>query len=637
MNRALVICSGFDLKAEMLNSTACAEQMLRAHDFVITRCVGPDATREGILAAYTALIASCGETDAAVVYYTGHGGLAVNKQYTVDADLPRCFQHICPTDYAKTKDGDFRGISSLELSLLLAALTGRTPNATTIFECCFAAQMTRGGDAPAPPAPRPQLTRVGVTGHLRELRERARQLPAAGNRAAVRVSAAGQTESAVFTRLPPPEIHSALGLDELPRPDEWIGAMTLWLARLLIDAKGKRVPWRAIAPLLRSHLAVQRPEIAGPDMRLPFSLEEVSAVAFAVREHDGGARLEAGTLLGVSKGDVYGIMPQGSSDLEDARLIANLTIDEADAFRSSARRVQWCNDHSRIPPGAVAVARSVALAPYPVRIDAPDAIRDVVAATLQATGRLRGATDDEPVLAEIRVSQAMLEVRDELGPLSPVVSYPAQLDDAVQDILNLATVKRLRDITPRGISEEEVSVVLGVVGGDGAFRAIANGEALGLGDRIALRLHNTTDRRLWASVFNVGLRRTIARIDGSTTGIELPARASYQLGNDASGQLVGCELTWPAGLPRDQPRADTIMTIVTARPVDLAFLETTSGSSRSMPGALSVVALFDELATTRARGRGNEDSLAPADLAIVWRHYQLSPIDTRLVGTSLVS
>jgi len=618
VKRALVVCSGFAVRAEVLNSAACAEVMLRAHGFDVARCDGADATRDGIMAAYQALIASSEPDDAAVVYYAGHGGGVVNSQYTVEADLPREFQHICPTDFAETRDGDFRGISSLELSLLLAELNARTRNATTIFECCYAAEMTRGES----PAPRAQITRVGVTAHLRRLRERARELPLAGSPDAIRVAAAGQRETARFVRLPPPDQRADLGLDGVPRPDAWIGAMTLGLSRLLLDARDKRVSWQAIAPLLRQQLAMQRPEIAGPVARLPFSLDVVSAVAFPVRRHRDGAMLEAGIILGVSKGDVYGVMPQGSTDIDDAALVAKLTIEEASAHRSYAR-VDW--GHAQFPPGAVAIVKAHALPPYPVRIDAPRTARTAIAARLHHTGRLRPAGDDECALAELRLRSPDLELLDELGPLAPPLAYPARLDDAVHDVLNLATVKRLRDITPHGLTEHDVSVTAGVVAG-GAFQAIANGDALGLHDRIAIRLQNTTDRTLWASLFNIGLRQTIAQV-GPAAGIRLPPGGSYQFGNDDAGQLAGFELRWPAGLPRTQPRPDTVMTIVTTQPSDLSALQSTSGVSRSTS---PLDALFDEIATTRLRTRGPSHSLAPEHLAIAWRKFLLFPIEASL-------
>ena len=605
--RALVICSGWDPVPAMRNTTACAEQMLRAQGFEVQRCFGDTATRQGILDAYDRLIAASGPDDAAVVFYTGHGNLVVNSQYTVDAELPSSFRNICPTDFGETVDGDFRGISSYELSLQLAALTAKTRNATVILECCYSAQMSRGGA----PTPSPKLTRVGVTAHLQQLRARIKTLAVQGNPDAIRIAAAGEDEAARFVQLPERDALAAIGLHDLAG-GEPIGAMTLALAGILAQTRGLRVPWRTIAQLLRDRLVVQRPEIEGPSTRLPFSLERVDAVSFTVRRDDRGALLEAGALLGISTGDVYGVMPPGSTQIVPDELIATVTIDDVTAVDSRASQIAWCNGHAELPSAAIALAMSAAGSAYAVRIVAAAAATPVIEARLRATRRLRSArTPDEPVLGTIRVDQTTLELSDELGPLMAAAPYPDQLDDAIDHLANLATAKRLRGLDPRGIAEAEVTVAVGIVDPDGAFRAIDDGHALGLGDRIAIRIANTSQRPLWANVFGVGLRGAIARLDGEGSGVPLPANQTVQLGDHASGCLTGFALGWPSGLPRDQPRKDTIMTVVTARPADLSVLETTRESARS-------------------RTRSSRDALERTSFAVLWRDYLLHPIDGSL-------
>jgi hypothetical protein len=605
--RALVICSGWDPVPAMINSAACAEQMLRAWGFEVTRCDAARATRQGILDAYDHLIASSRATDAAVVYYTGHGNLVVNSQYAVDAGLPSMFRNVCPTDFAQTRDGDFHGISSYELSLQLAALTARTQNATVILECCYAAQMSRGDDASAPPPPSPQVTRVGVTAHLQALRDRLRGLAVGGNPDAIRIVAAGEAEAARFVRTPEPEVVAQLGLHDLPS-GEAIGAMTFALARLLADTKDRRVPWRAIAPLLRERLIMQRPEIEGPISRLPFSLDVVDAVVFAVRGDPPGAILEAGALLGVSNGDVYGVMPAGSTQIAAERLIATATIEDVTALQSRASRLAWCNGYSVLPVGAIAMAISIEPSPYPVCVVAPPAVQPLIEARLRTTGRLRSTrTADETALATIRIDRMTVELRDDIGTLVPPTAYPAQIDSVVNRLVDMATVKRLRSLGNAGLAKGDVTVVVGVVGSGGAFHVINDGDAVGLGDRVAVRLTNHTARPLWANAFNVGIRGSISRLDGAASGIALPANQSVQLGDNKSGTLVGYSLGWPDGLPRDRPRLDTVMTIVTAKPADLSMLETI--------GRLVAV-----------RGRDGLDT----DFAIIWRDYLLQPIDGSL-------
>ena len=132
----------------MLNtiSKPC-QQYWSKWDFTLQLCKGLNATRNGILAKYDELIQNTAFNDATVIYYSGHGGLAVNPKYQPMEDLgvlsPRYHQFIVPVDMEETNDEDFRGITSLELSKLLAELTSRSKNVTIIMDCCHSARMSR--------------------------------------------------------------------------------------------------------------------------------------------------------------------------------------------------------------------------------------------------------------------------------------------------------------------------------------------------------------------------------------------------------------------------------------------------------------------------------------------------------------
>jgi len=633
--RALILRPDHDPLAGSRNSAACISQILRSRGFEIELCEGPAATRAGILEAYAGLIGRARAEDAAVVYYVGHGGLTTNQQYTPDADLPRYIQHICPTDFGRTTDDDFRGISSFELSLQLAALTRKTRNATVILECCYAAQLARG-DEPAGVAPVwPKLTRVVLTRHLQALRDRAHdfdELTLTGNPDAVRVAAAGQTHSAYQLTLPSAGELKAIGLD-LPEGG-WIGGMTLRLAEILAQIGTAPVSWRSIAAELRARLFVQRPEIEGPIARVPFSLATVDAVTFPVRSQGDTAIIDAGRLLGVSVGDVYGVMPAGSTRIDPANLIESLTIDEVSATQSRARRIARHDDASELPVNAVAIAMSLAFERLPVRIVAGDAVRPAIEASLQSSGRVRPATPrDQDVLAELHVQGTDLELRDTQGPLFAPARYPDRLRDAVGDLENLATERRLRTLSEdEGLAPAEVSVELLLIGSGGYRRLADHGEALGLHDRIALRLENRGARPVFANVFNLGLRRRIALLSAqAASGLRLPPNTPVYVGDTLAGQLVGFTLDWPTGMPRDQPRLDTAMVMLTAEPADLSMLVT--AEHLATPRAITTPAtplgaLLDQLATGRPRNR--DTASGAAAFAICWRDYQLFPLDASL-------
>src|ERR1700755_933378 len=125
------------------------------------------ATRIGILDGYDALISRVRRDDAAVIYYSGHGMYAINRDRKDDLQI---VQAIAPTDLAATTDNDFRGITAWELAIKLAQLTAMTRNVTVLLDCCHAAQMTRDAAVhDLVPRALPNPIDMGFRTHLRAL------------------------------------------------------------------------------------------------------------------------------------------------------------------------------------------------------------------------------------------------------------------------------------------------------------------------------------------------------------------------------------------------------------------------------------------------------------------------------------
>jgi uncharacterized caspase-like protein len=116
------------------NDVQAMAELLEPLKFETTRLLGEGAKRQGILEAYEKLIQDTKTSDAAFIFYSGHGGLADNPNYrTAEAAgrrVPRYYQFIVPTDIDDTNETDFRGITNLELSLLLNRLTQKSQNVT---------------------------------------------------------------------------------------------------------------------------------------------------------------------------------------------------------------------------------------------------------------------------------------------------------------------------------------------------------------------------------------------------------------------------------------------------------------------------------------------------------------------------
>ena len=141
----------------MHSDVEVVDDALRGLGFTTTRCIERDATYDGIVSQYRGLIEDTASGDAAVVYYSGHGGRQRNASASDDPTAPAWLQYLVPTDVEDRADGRFHAVLAQELSLLQRQLTDKTPNVTTILDCCHSARMSRSPGAPsrrlAPPRP----------------------------------------------------------------------------------------------------------------------------------------------------------------------------------------------------------------------------------------------------------------------------------------------------------------------------------------------------------------------------------------------------------------------------------------------------------------------------------------------------
>lgn len=202
--RALLIGCETDGLSGVDNDLELMEKALRPRGFAVRRISGPQATRDGILAAYGQLIDAVQPGEPAVVYYSGHGGRVEPPPPDTPGPALMDLQFIVPTDFRDSSPGDFRGITSVELSVLLMRLIARTVNATVILDCCHAAHLSRN------PTLRVNVKALSrreqyevLRGHIEKLRAQGRlpagPLPPLGNRDAVRIVACAPEQSALRT------------------------------------------------------------------------------------------------------------------------------------------------------------------------------------------------------------------------------------------------------------------------------------------------------------------------------------------------------------------------------------------------------------------------------------------------------
>lgn len=568
VGRALLVGAVGDTSDGVGYDIRVMRDLLCDRNFAVDIRVGKDATRAGILAGYDRLIAEARPDEPSVFYYTGHGfrGAAALEQ-------GRYWQAICPTDVHASTTTDFRGITSWELSIKQAQLTARTRNVTVILDCCYAAQMSRDGAASgAVPRALPYPSRLGFDAHLQMLQAQyGRDFDAVdpvSNRNAVRLVASAQDECAVM----------------YPVNGEYRGAFTEALVAVLREVGDAQVSWawliHAIRVRVRRRSVIQRPDVEGPADRCPFSVRTAeSGEAVPVTGGHSGLRIAAGELQGVGVGDVFGVMPAGAQSYREAEAIVEATVYEVCPLHAAAKPGAWKHGNDALPAGAVAIPIEKAATRHAVRIVVPDGELADVTAAIAATPTLRVAAADEVgALATLQLVGEALTIEDALGPLFPEARFPEQLGDAVKDLANLGSAARLRELEgEHGVNAGELAIEWGVVEQGQLRRMPEHGCALGLGDRIYVKVKSTAQRELCVHIFNIGVRGKISLLTrADPAGVFLNAeRSEFVLGQRFDQAPVGCPLSWPKGLPRETfPRLDELIVIAIPIRTSLASLET---------------------------------------------------------------
>ncbi len=635
---ALVIGASLEVPAvgpacEELDAERMAE-MLRRYGFEVERLERAGATRDGIFAGYRRLIEHVTSGDAAVVYFAGHGGMVIDPAAPAGVcALPRRFQFIAPTDYAETTEDDFRGISAWELSQLLRELTDKTDNVTVILDCCFASQMSRQeAVAGAAVRARPKLTWLTIGRHYDAVRARFGPIDGPGvmgNPRAVRLAACGDWQTAVQT------------VDAQGRP---AGLLTQALLATLEEIGDAPISWRALGDVVRARvlraISTQRPMVEGPVQRRLFSVHEVDAASIPISSKIGrnGAevlRLGAGRLAGVSVGDVYGVTGIGAASFTPETELARVRIERVEALHAIARRLDPPAGGGPIPRDAVAWPVELARARHGVWIDAPARARAELEAAVARSARREIAADRHHVVGELRVRDGELHVLARDGRELEPTARPWLIPDVIRRLEHLAAAQALVELEgEHGIADEDVEIEWGTVHRGGAqIPRPAHWAALGLGDRIYLRVMNRAAQPRFVHVFNIGLGGQITLLSGyAPAGLRLDhgEEEIVGVGPDPESPSNGLPLRWPAGPRRDEPGVDTLIVIVTTQAAELCALET-ADPAEARARARAHGSPLQRLLTQLHDG-GTRSAAAADPFYVARRSYVLFPLEAPIAG-----
>lgn len=580
---ALLIGAALDGLAGVDNDIDAMAAALDPLGLTITRCQGADATHDGILAAYERLITATGPGDAAVVYFSGHGGLARPPATGRPGPDPMDMRFIAPVDYTHSPD-DFRGITSIELSVLLARLARKTVNVTVIHDCCHAAHMSRderlrglrvrGLTHPTPyEQVRDHVDRLRRDGALRT-----DLLRPNGNQLAVRIVACAPEQSA----------YEYVG--QAGRP---IGMLTESLTMALAEARGHRVTWATVLDRVRGRVLDlspgQRPEVEGPARRLLFDLVEDDPLTTLPVTDIGGrrARLACAPLLGVRHGDTFAIMPAGALITDAHAKIGDLLIDRVEPLTAEGT-ITFEPGRITIPLSARAHPRTTVAPAIPVHVDGHPV---ALLAAIDASPILRRAAPGEPWLAAVRVTEdGRMTVEDPFGPLR---DHAVDMATAVRDLNTLARARALRGLggaTASSALDAPVTVEWGLVR-DGRRVPLPNaGATVRTTDRVYLGVRNDGDATVYVSLLDIGVGGRITVLTNmSPSGRRLPAGKEYVFGfDDFNGMLCGVRLLWPDGVAARRARPETALALITSAPQDVGPL-TQDGTRNLVPGGRDVV------------------------------------------------
>jgi Caspase domain len=589
--------------------------LLTRRGFEVDARTGADATRAGILDGYERLIASADE--AAVVYYSGHGGLA--RVLAPDGiPLPE-LQFIVPTDYDASGPGDFRGITAIELSVLQSRLTERTRNVTVILDCCHSAHMSRRHDLRVKALAHPTYLDVAEhIGMLKALGLPEERVDPVSNPYAVRLVACAPWESAY-------EYTNNDGVR--------IGIATDSLRIALAEAGTAKVTWTALVQRIRgrvSTLFAQRPEVEGPAGRVLFEVEEArTGSTFGVaRPLPDRLSLPGAALLGVGPGDEFAITAAGVAVADGTTTVARATVNGTDGITVHAS-FELCEGHQDLPPVAEAHPLVTSAVRHAVAVRGDGPLADRIRAAVNEVPTLRAPAAGEPagtdpVIAEVAVSDTV-DLWD--GGTVPLVSAPADaagLGRVVADLALLGRTAALRRLAP-GPGEqltEPFTVEWGRVTATGAQPLPASGALLHTGEPVYVRLRNDSDRDLFFFVFDLGVGGAVTLVTAADpSGLRVEPKQEHVVGESSGGVLKGSPLVWPAGVPVQDPRPETLLVIVTSTRQDLSALahEGVHGLAR---GASSL-----QRAVDAAMGGGRRDwSTVDSQVryAVVHLDYELS-------------
>jgi hypothetical protein len=607
--RALLIgCQVKPLKGVYGDVAALAE-LLGSRGFLIDQRIEGEATRAGILDAYDELIDKTQADDAAVIYYSGHGGYAVNS--LARSGERRGFRCLVPTDWGG--GGEFRGILDVELSDRLAKLTARTRNVTAIFDCCYAAEMSRVlvDDRLVARSISPAWAE-GVPEFLSRHRIDVSCVNIERNPHAIQLAAAEADRTAF-------ECCMTIGEHQMTR-----GIFTYALENAIKEAGELQLSWQTIGSRIRElvlqHARAQRPRLEGPADRLLFTTRIAKRTDAVVYFEDNGVpALRAGRILGANVGAVYDIVPLGEREYSRSAIVTRATV-----IRLVGSNAHVELDGPTPPVGSLAYPNKL---PYPpIAVHAQDsALRELLEGSAQVE------LVDDLAIARFHVTNDAGQLCLFEGRQLAATATPDDDDGRallVKRLERWSKAEALRALSTTEIPRNAVAVSWGRVdprpeGGKAIEHAV--NARLHVGESVYVTVTNRSDQTLYLGIFDVGVGGKVSLLTaGCPHGRVLEPGSSFTLGA-RKGVLSGLgPLWWPDDVPADSERRESVIVISANHPTDFMLLETPALPTRSA-AFNPLEAALDSFRTASTRDAATQDAEDALAFHIHRIDFDLSP------------
>ena len=308
----------------------------------ITVLVNEQATRDGILSAFDALVAATGDDDIVVFHFAGHGSRMADRE----GDEPNGFDStIVPFDVTRPI-GDIADITDDEINLRLEALAQKTAFTTVVIDACHSGTVTRddsAGRARTVEADRRPASELPPSPIPVDRRRRLREFGPSGwmPLAEKYVLIAGCRDEEESYEYRPPERGGAVVH----------GALTYFLCQQLRRVSATtsyRDVFERTAALVNAANPVQHPQLEGRIDRTVFDVTDLAPAAFVrvLEREDDTVLLEAGAAHGITAGSSWRVFPQGARITTDGSL-GEVEIAQLQSVTALARIVK------EEPPGAI--------------------------------------------------------------------------------------------------------------------------------------------------------------------------------------------------------------------------------------------------------------------------------------------